>query len=319
MKHKKTFTHLEEININQSAQWVLVRGKNTDAPLLIHVQQGPGLPMISEANEMEKLLHLEEHFLVAYWDQRGCGKSFSKDILPETINLDQMADDIIACTRYLLKKYKKDKAVILGYSIGATITLLAAAKDSSLFSALFATGTDTDIPFANQFALDYAMDKAVAGNNKKLIQKINELKKEPIVETKRFQQRAEILTNLGGIKAGSSFNNLVLKSVKNMLFSKYYGLGGLLKSLNGMAFCQNALTPELNGFNLFQKVTKLDVPVHFIQGQLDAIAPPVKGRAYYEFLQAENKTFTLFEKSAHMPQYDEPEKFSHLIQSYLNN
>jgi pimeloyl-ACP methyl ester carboxylesterase len=86
-----------------------------------------------------------------------------------------------------------------------------------------------------------------------------------------------------------------------------------------MAFCQNALTPELNGFNLFQKVTKLDVPVHFIQGQLDAIAPPVKGRAYYEFLQAENKTFTLFEKSAHMPQYDEPEKFSHLIQSYLNN
>ena len=171
MKHKKTIHHLEELNINDSNQWVLVRGKNNDAPLLIHVQAGPGLPMISEANEMERHLHLENDFLVAYWDQRGCGKSFSKDILPETINLDQMADDLIACTKYLLKKYNKSKAVIVGYSIGATISLMAAAKDSSIFSTIFAAGTDIDIPFANQYALDFAMNKAVARNNKKLIKK----------------------------------------------------------------------------------------------------------------------------------------------------
>ena len=86
-----------------------------------------------------------------------------------------------------------------------------------------------------------------------------------------------------------------------------------------MAFCQNAMIPELNQFNLFQEVTTVAVPVHFIQGQLDAIAPPDKGREYYEFLKAENKHFTLFENSAHMPQYDEPEKFSNLILSFLNN
>src|SRR3982750_2708524 len=98
MKDKKPFAHLAKININTSSQWVLVRGKNINAPLLIHVQAGPGLPMISEANKMEKLLHLENNFLVAYWDQRGCGKSFSKNILPQTINLQQMADDISSCT-----------------------------------------------------------------------------------------------------------------------------------------------------------------------------------------------------------------------------
>jgi pimeloyl-ACP methyl ester carboxylesterase len=319
MKHKKSFLHLEKININNSAQWVLVRGKNIDAPLLIHVQAGPGLPMISEANEMEKHLHLENNFLVAYWDQRGCGKSFSKDILPETINLTQMADDIIACTKYLLKKYNKRKAIIVGYSIGATTSLMAAAKNSSIFSAIFAAGTDTDIPYANHYALEFAMEKAVAGNNKKLVQKINELKSQSIIETKKFQQRAEILTNLGGIKAGSNYNNLVLSTVKNILFSKYCGIGGLIKTMKGMAFCQNALLPELNNFNLFQTVTKLSVPVHFIQGNLDGIAPPVKGKEYYQQLQAANKSFTLFEKSAHTPQYEESEKFSKLIVSFLNN
>ena len=319
MKHKKSFAHLERININNSSQWVLVRGKNIDAPLLIHVQQGPGLPIISEANEMEKHLHLENNFLVAYWDQRGCGKSFSKDILPETINLGQMADDIITCTKYLLEKYNKNKAIIAGYSIGATTSLMAAAKDSSIFTAIFATGTDIDIPYANHYALDFAMNKAVARNNKRMIQKINKLKSQPIVETKKFQQRARILTNLGGIKADSNYNNLILSSVKNILFSRYYGIGGLIKTMKGMAFCQNALIPELNRLNLFQKVKKVSVPVHFIQGSLDAIAPPAKGKAYYEQLETADKSFTVFEKSAHMPQYEESEKFSNLITSFLNH
>jgi pimeloyl-ACP methyl ester carboxylesterase len=316
MKHKKSFVHLEKININNSSQWVLVRGKNIEAPLLIHVQQGPGLPMISEANEMEKHLHLENNFLVAYWDQRGCGKSFNKDILPETIHLGQMADDIIACTKYLLKKYNKTKAIIIGYSIGATTSLMAAAKDSSIFSEIFATGVDVDIPYADHYALDFAMDKAVAANNKKLIKKITELKRQPIVETKKFQQRAEILTNLGGINAGTNYNNLVLKTAKNILFSRYYGIGGLIKTMKGMAFCQNALLPELNSFNLFQKVKKISVPVHFIQGSLDGVAPPAKGKEYYERLQAVNKSFTVFEKSAHMPHYEESEKFSNLVTSF---
>jgi len=318
MKHKKSFAHLEKININNSSQWVLVRGKNRDAPLLIHVQQGPGVPMISEANETERRLHLEDKFLVAYWDQRGCGKSFSKDILPETMSLDQMADDLITCTKYLLEKYGKDKAVIAGYSIGATISLMAAAKDSSIFKAIFATGVDVDIPYANDYALDFAMRKAVAGNNKKLIQKINVLKQQPIVETKRFQQRAEMLTNLGGINTSGSYTNLLFRSVKNILFSRYYGIGGLLKTMKGMAFCQNCLLPELNNFNLFQKVKKISIPVHFIQGSLDAIAPPERGRAYYEQLEAADKSFTIFERSAHMPQYEESEKFSNLITSFLN-
>jgi proline iminopeptidase len=310
---------LEKLNINNYDQWVLIRGKNIDAPLLIHVQAGPGLPMISEATAMEKNLHLENKFLVVYWDQRGCGRSFNKNIPAESINLTQMADDLITCTKCLLKKYNKNKAVIVGYSIGATISLMAAAKETNIFSAIFAAGIDLDIPYANQFALDYAMSKAVVRNNKKLIQKINELNRQPIVETKKFQQRAEILTNLGGIKAGSNYNRLLLDTVKNILFSRYYGIGGLIKTMKGIAFCQNALIPELNDFNLFKIVTKVSVPVHFIQGALDGIAPPVKGREYYEQLQAVNKSFTVFEKSAHMPQYEESEKFSKLILSYSNN
>ena len=128
---------LTKVKINGTEQWVLVRGQKADAPLIIHVQAGPGLPMIPEAKTMEKMLHLEQDYLVAYWDQRGSGKSFNKSIDPKTINFQQMADDIISCTKYLLKQYNQQKAVLIGYSIGASTALMAAMKSSELFSHVF--------------------------------------------------------------------------------------------------------------------------------------------------------------------------------------
>ena len=319
MKHDKSFAHSEQININNSSQWVLIRGKNIEAPLLIHVQAGPGLPIISEADELEKKLHLENNFLVAYWDQRGVGKSFGKSVLPETITLAQMAEDILSCTRYLLQKYNKDKAILVGYSIGATISLMAAAKDPGIFRVLFLAGTDVDIPYANRYMLDFAMNKAVAVNNKRLIQEISELKKTPIVQAKIFQRRGKILTNLGGIRSGMSYSSLVITTVKNIVFSRFYGVGGLIKTMKGMAFCQDALLPELDSLDLFQNVTRVQVPVHFLQGRLDAVAPLSRGREYYDQLEAVGKTFTVFERSAHMPHYEEPGKFSGLILSVLGH
>jgi pimeloyl-ACP methyl ester carboxylesterase len=309
---------LEKITINNNEQWVLVRGKNINAPLIIQVQAGPGLPIIPEANTMGKLLGLENQYLVAYWDQRGCGKSFNENIDPKTITLSQMSDDIIACTKYLVRKYNKDKAILIGYSIGATVSLLAAAKNSTLFSQLFLAGIDIDMPKANVFALEFAETKAKEQNNTRVLRKINELSKNPIIETKRFQERAKILANLGGIKKRSTYNQLLISTIRNMLFSKAYRVSDIARTIKGMEFCQNALLPELNTLNLFEKVKQVNIPVHFFQGKLDGVAPYDIAVSYYNYLQAANKTFTDFNNSAHMIPYEEPGKFVKLLNEKIN-
>ena len=58
-------------------------------------------------------------------------------------NLQQSADDILECAKYLLNTYKKEKLILIGYSLGATSALIAASKDSSLFSSLILTGIDS--------------------------------------------------------------------------------------------------------------------------------------------------------------------------------
>jgi pimeloyl-ACP methyl ester carboxylesterase len=308
--------NLERVNINNSVQWILVRG-NSAGPLVLQVQAGPGLPMIPEASTMQKLHHLEEQYLVAYWDQRACGKSFDKNADPTTINFSQLTDDVIACTEHLLSKYKKKKAIVIGYSIGATVSLLAAAKFSHLFSQLFLVGIDIDIPYANHYALEFAMKKARVANNQKLINQVLELGRTPILETKKFQQRARLLTDFGGIKTGSTYNQIMLSSMKNMLFSNAYRLKDIQKTIQGMEFSQNALLPEMNSLNLFNQLKRVGVPVHFLQGKLDVIAPYDMATKFYNYLQAETKTFTDFEHSAHLPQYEEPGKFARFVKENI--
>jgi pimeloyl-ACP methyl ester carboxylesterase len=309
---------LHKIEINGTQQWVLVKGQK-DAPLIIHVQAGPGLPIIPEAGAMEKMLQLEQNFLVAYWDERSCGKSFSKNTDPKTLSFRQITDDLISCTKYLLKQYDKQKAILVGYSMGATIALMAAKEESYLFSQLFLTGIDIDVAKATEYTRHLLVTRAKESGKAKWIGQANQLKHDSILESKAFQKRAKLLTNLGGIHTKISYNQLLFGSIKNMIRSKEYKLSDIPKTIKGMEVSQNALLPEFALINLFTQVKKVNVPVHFIQGKKDGIAPFQIAVDYFNYLQAPAKSFTSFEESAHMPHYEEPMKFATLIKEKLSH
>ena len=59
-------------------QEVVVRGRDDRNPLLLVLHGGPGfaeMPLFTTYNA-----GLEDDFLVAYWDQRGAGRSFGPGI-----------------------------------------------------------------------------------------------------------------------------------------------------------------------------------------------------------------------------------------------
>jgi len=75
----------------------------------------------------------------------------------------------------------------------------------------------------------------------------------------------------------------------------------------------------LDTLNLFDRIKSIEVPVHFIHGKQDGVAPYQTAVKYYEYLQANKKTFTCFDNAAHMPHYDEPGKFAELLRDIINN
>ena len=59
-------------------QWILIRGRSMENPPLILLHGGPGF---SETCFFRRYLApLEDYFTLIYWDQRGCGKSFTNPV-----------------------------------------------------------------------------------------------------------------------------------------------------------------------------------------------------------------------------------------------
>ena len=63
---------LEPLTLGGARQWLLVRGRSADSPLLLKLHGGPGQAEMATVG-LNGLL--EADFVVIEWDQRGSGKS----------------------------------------------------------------------------------------------------------------------------------------------------------------------------------------------------------------------------------------------------
>jgi len=126
-----------------------VRGQRRTNPLLLIVQMGPGFPTINEAGWFRGRLRLEDDFVVAYWDQRACGKSFNSRIPPESMTLERMTDDTLEVLEVLCRHVDAERAYVLGFSLGGTVATLAAAQDARRVRSLVTVGVDVDFDTAD--------------------------------------------------------------------------------------------------------------------------------------------------------------------------
>ena len=66
---------MEKVELGGSEQWITIRGKNVDKPVLLYLGiGGPGAGGFPAS--ALTLAPLEEHFVVVNWDQPGTGKSY---------------------------------------------------------------------------------------------------------------------------------------------------------------------------------------------------------------------------------------------------
>src|SRR5690349_12191594 len=139
---------LEAAKLGGITQRIRVRGADASNPVLLLMQQGPGLPIINDARRLERLLGLEKAFTVVYWDQRGTGlssPSLRKDPNRFEISVTRMVDDKVALLELLRDRFG-GKTFVAGFSFGATFAAYAATQRPELVAALVAAGMDIDMP-----------------------------------------------------------------------------------------------------------------------------------------------------------------------------
>lgn len=111
---------LISVKIGGADQWLHIRGRDRNNPVLLYIHGGPGGAMIGWMDEVQR--PWEDFFTVVMWDQRQTGKSYysaQDDVSPLTVK--QFVDDAESVATWLRSYLKKDKLVVLGHSWGTAI------------------------------------------------------------------------------------------------------------------------------------------------------------------------------------------------------
>ena len=303
---------LEAVRAGDSTQWIRVRGTDASNPVLLLIQQGPGLPMINEAGRFEHLLGLEDAFTVVYWDQRGCGRSLRGSKGGAGISLEQMVGDTVSILELLRDRFG-GKTYVAGFSFGAALGAHATARRPELVAALVAVGTDIDGVAAGNSAYDFALATARERGNRRATRQLMAVGTPPHLDAKQFSTRVRWATNFGGVTRNETYASLARELLASLMRSPDYSVGDVIRTLRGVSATQAALLGELATLDLVRAVPRLEVPVVMVQGRLDQVAPGEAAERYASSLEAPSKQLVWFENSAHTPQLEEPVKFRDLL------
>ncbi len=304
------------VTIGGVEQGLFIRGKNTENPVLLFVHGGP---CFSEYFLVEKYpTGLEEAFTVCYWEQRGGGLSYNKDIPPEIMTMKQLASDTVEVTNYLRERFGKGKIYLAAHSGGTFFALQVAAQRPELYEAYIGIAQVTNQAESEKLAYAYLLEQYELQGNERMVEK---LLKYPVTEDETYVKpffkslvRDQAMHQLG---VGTMRN---MKSVERdvvvpVMMSKAYTLKEKINLWQSkFSFIkQTKLADEVIDTDLTMKVTKLEIPVYFFSGVYDLTVNHDLSKAYLLQLEAPVKGFYSFENAAHSPNFEEPERMMEII------
>lgn len=303
---------LERLKWQGVEQWLLIRTRDVDNPVLLFVHGGPGTSQLTLNRRNTEAL--EERFTVVNWDQRGAGKSYRAIHDRDRMHLEQFVDDVIELSQQLAARFHQPKITLVGHSWGSLISVLAVKKRPELFHAYVGIGQMSDAAEGERISWEWTLAQARAAGDEKSVRKLEAIGPPPYTGDWRPKLIAErrLLGKYGGEFHGSRSGALGVV-IKNLLFSPEYTLVDRFNYFRGILGSMKLLMPELSQRNLFLEAPELEVPVYFMLGRHDFEVPSVLSAKYFEALEAPKKSLTWFEHSAHMPNTEERERFNRML------
>lgn len=299
-------SELREITVNDSKQWLTLRGKNKDAPVILFLSGGPGGSQMGNARVA--LSELEDNFVMVQWDQPGSGKS--RWAVPrQQITLNRYLQDGHAVTQYLKQKFGKKKIYVIGESWGSALGVLLMQRHPEDYAAFIGSGQMVD--FAQTEVDDYKLALKIAkerGDTAKVKQLERRGSPPYYGDSVIFDMLAYLqyldneMARRGNINPSKSNIYASVLAPEYGLIDKYNWAAGLFRTLD-------QVFPQLYNINFRKSATKLEVPMYFLLGRHDLNAPTYLAEEYYQLLNAPKKELVWFEHSGHAPWNTEADRY----------
>jgi len=307
LKFPNSISEFRTISLGNFEQTILIRGENITNPIILFIHGGPGMAETPEVRVLSK--SLEKNFTLVAWDQRGCGKSYSKHV--PNLTRKQIVEDAVALIRYLKQNFQKEKIYLVTHSWGTIVGLGLVQIIPDDIKAVISIAQVVDIAPAELLSYNYALEQA---KKTKDTRSVNALKKIGLPYEGLYQNgingliaERKILMKQGGV---FYHKNTIKYLVKLILMAPEYTLREKLLLSKGRDQSLKAIwNSDLMKTNFMKTLPCVAVPIYFFHGRTDHITPLCFVEEYFHLLKAPQKKLVIFEKSGHDPRLDEPEKF----------
>lgn len=284
------------VKIGGIEQWLQIRGRDRDNPVLLFVHGGPGGTLIPLT---ENFIPWEKHFTVVLWDQRGAGKTLSATgaSIAATMSVDRMAQDGIEVTEYLRTHLRQDKVILLSHSWGSILGINMIKRQPDLFSAYVGTGQVSDLPKSITTAYGYVLEQARDANDQSTLEVLRQIGPPPFDTKERIEGFFSSMD-----KYPTSSDRAAMKTVGEKLMAPKpdYSLRDEFDRFRGFM-----VVPTLRIYNemLSTKLGLLgpnfQIPIFFIQGSEDNLTQPSLAEGYLETINAPHKEMVLLKGGGH--------------------
>ncbi|TLS53283.1 alpha/beta hydrolase [Paenibacillus antri] len=303
---------VEKVKVGGIDQYLLLQGERKDNPILLFLHGGPSMPLPGVSSRgrdytvATNTRELVKHYVVAFWDQRGTGKSYSAGIAPESMTLEQFVSDANDIVDLLSARFGQRKLYLAGHSFGTLIGLTLAKRYPEKFHSY--TGLSQIVSWSENDKLSYvwALKEARRRKHKKALAELEAVGEPPYLEgleqwgvLRKWQTRFQSL-----VYSDETIRHPGLVRVTMDMFrSKDYGLQDVVNSFyRGFKLVYaGPFLDALPSIDMADTVREIDIPVTFIHGRKDVHVHGELVRRYADNLEAKRgKRLIWVDHSSHL-------------------
>ena len=292
----------EYLRLGGLDQWVMIRGKDRNNPVLVMLHGGPGFNSTRLCRIHNAVL--ETRFTVVYWDQRGTGRSFDPAIPRASMTVEQFVADLDELVEAVRARLGQDRVVLFGHSWGSVLGPLYASRFPSKVAAYVGCGQLGDWAASEEAAYDYTLAEAERQDNRKAVAELRQIGRPPYSAEALWTQRTWAQRLEGQLSPSAMLG--MARAFVGPAEASLFDLRGVLR---GFRFSLDAMWDEVSRIDLTSRVPELQMPLFLLLGRNDHWVAPAISRAFFETVRAPRKAIVWFEHSGHEPFVDEPDAF----------
>ena len=288
------------ITVSNLEQWLVIRGSDRSNPVLL-ILSGPGVGLSAIAPFFETW---EESFTLVFWDQPGAGATYGKN--PESqgvLSVERLASDGLMVVDHLRQRLGVEKVAVMGISAGSIIGLHMMTEMPGLFSAY--VGTGQFVNWAEQDLRGYSLllQQARAQDNAEGVAELEELGAPPYPSAAEdgIKSKYHSALTVAEMAAFPIFSALMTEALTGPSPTASYIPQGITlgdpRQLATVAY--SVMRDEYLSFNAWALGLEFEMPVFFIQGDVDYYSTTSVVQEYEAAITAPAKATVIIEDGSH--------------------